>query len=165
MRILNEFEPANIPRARKILMTICTSPMTLSLETVAAMAGFGSPGFVIDICTTSLVSSFDGMIRVAHVSVQELLVIPEANTQLPHHGCQFSAMDGSRFLATAMVDCLLEQTTVLKQEEALKMPYFLHTAKYWNIYGDALAESDLLRSELQPKIYRLFTEPEVYFNW
>ncbi|KAJ6007625.1 hypothetical protein N7540_011601 [Penicillium herquei] len=165
MRILNGFEPTDVPRAQKILMAICMSPMTLSLETVAALVGLDSPGSVIEICTTSFVSLSDGIIRVAHFSVQEFLVIPEGDSRLQHHDCQFSAVAGSRFLAKSMVNCLLEQTTVLTPWKALRMPSFLHAAKYWTTYMAALEDSDPLRSELQPKINRLFTEPEVYFNW
>ncbi|KAJ5115984.1 hypothetical protein N7456_000332 [Penicillium angulare] len=164
MRILNGFGHANTPRARNILMTICTSPVALSLETVAAVVGLKSPESIIEICTTGLVSMFDGMVRVAHFSVQEFLIIPEGDPQ-KHHECQFSAMEGSRYLATRTVDCLLQQTTVLTRDAALKMPLFLHAARYWNGYVAALEDSDPLRSDLQPKLNRLFTEPEVYFNW
>ncbi|KAJ5737554.1 uncharacterized protein N7483_002679 [Penicillium malachiteum] len=139
--------------------------MTLSLETVAAVAGLDSPDSVIEICTTNFVSLFDGMIRVAHFCVQEFLVIPEAHSHMQHHECQFHMVDGCRFLATKMVDCLLEQTTGLTREEALGKPCFLHAAKNWYTYVDALGESDPLRSDLQPNVNRLFTEPEVYFNW
>ncbi|KAJ5626764.1 hypothetical protein N7528_004191 [Penicillium herquei] len=165
MRILNEIEPVNVPLARKILMAICTSHMGLSLDMVADIVGVKSPDSVIEICTTGLISSFDEIVRVAHFSVQEFLVIPEGHSVLPHLECQFSAMDGSRFLATSMVDCLLKQTTVLTPKEALENPFFVHAARYWNIYVAALRDSDPLWCDLQPKVNRLFTEPELYLNW
>ncbi|GAQ10062.1 hypothetical protein ALT_7383 [Aspergillus lentulus] len=163
LKILNALEPRDVPLARDILMTICTSPIALDLKMVAAIVGLDFPDSILEICTTSLISEFDGKIRVAHFSVQEFLIVDGSNQH--QHECQFSTMDGHRFLATSTVDYLLEQNNLLTKEELGKLPYFEYAAREWNTIVAAVGENSPVRSDLQPKINRLFTEPNVYINW
>ncbi|KAF9892568.1 hypothetical protein FE257_000970 [Aspergillus nanangensis] len=164
LKILNALGPRDAPLARDILMAICTSSIALDLEAVAAIVGLDFPESILEICTTSLVSEFDGIIRVAHFSVQEFLIVDENNEH--HHDCQFSTMDGHRFLATRTVDCLLEQQTVhLSRKELDEVPFFKYAAKHWHTHMALLTDSDPARSGLQAKIDRLFTEHNIYINW
>lgn len=164
-KILDGFEKRDVPLARQILIIICLSPVPLDLKTIASMVDL-DPTFVLEICTTSLVSEFDDKVRVAHFSVREFLVVSEECGQ--HHACQFSVREGRIFLATTTVNCLLEQTKLLTKTndlDARKLPFAFYAAAYWFIHVTVLGDVDQLCPDLQNKINLLFTEPNVYFNW
>ncbi|KAJ6087607.1 hypothetical protein N7467_006521 [Penicillium canescens] len=145
---------------RKILHSFERRDVPLAL---AAMVDLEFPASVLVICTTSLVSEFDDKVQVAHFFVQKFLVVSEEGGQ--HHECQFSVISGHRFLATKTVNSLLEQINVLTETAAKELPSFIYTAKYWDTHVVALGDIDRLCPESQAKIHRLFTEPNVYFNW
>ncbi|KAJ6013839.1 hypothetical protein N7540_008430 [Penicillium herquei] len=161
-KILDVFTPRTVPLAREILLLICLSPIALDVETVAAAVGLDFPEAVLKICTTALVSEVDGKLRFAHFSVQEFLIVSEKDSQ--HHECQFSIIDGHNSLATSTIDCLLDQTIVLTRLVSMQQPFFKYAAKYWNAHVTASMEADR-PPDFQTKMHRLFTEPNVYFNW
>lgn len=146
-----------MPLARDILTLICLSPVALHVKTVADMVDIQFPEDLVKICTTSLVSVFDGRIQAAHFSVQEFLIVPEKGSD--HHECQFSATSGHKRLAEMAIDCLLAQAKPLTGADAKKRPGFLYAAKYWDTHLAAAGGVD------QAKITRLFTHHNVYQNW
>lgn len=149
--------------ARRILITVCLTPVVLDVQTVASMAGLRFANDVIKICTTSFLNVFEGKVQLAHFSVQEFLIVSEDTDQ--HHFCQFTAADGHTHLAEKTADILLGQTDVLTQATAKDRTAFLYAAKHWNTHLTAAGGMDALKPELQEKISRLFTEPNVYLNW
>lgn len=156
-RVLDSIGPKDMPLARDILTLICLSPVALHVKTVADMVDIKFPEDLVKICTTSLVSVFDGRIQAAHFSVQEFLIVPEKGSD--HHECQFSATSGHKRLAEMAIDCLLAQAKPLTGADAKKRPGFLYAAKYWDTHLAAAGGVD------QAKITRLFTHHNVYQNW
>ncbi|KAJ5337127.1 uncharacterized protein N7506_005149 [Penicillium brevicompactum] len=163
LKVLNGIQARDILLAREILMTICLAPELLDLNTVAAIVGLDFSESVVEICTTSLVSTFDDKVQVAHFSVQEFLIIPQEGGQ--HHSCQFSILSGNEFLATRTVETLLGQTEPLTRADARKLPAFLYAASRWESYVTALGDISRSNPSLQAKVDRLFTERNVYHNW
>ncbi|KAJ5352445.1 hypothetical protein N7452_001419 [Penicillium brevicompactum] len=160
-KVLEGLEPRDVPLAREIFLIVCLTPDVLEVPTIAAMMDLDSDS-ILEICTTSLLSIVDGDVRVAHFSVQEFLMVPEESDK--HHRCQFSKINGHKFLAQKTIDLLLDQTNILTEESTdhLSLTY---AAKYWNTHVAALGDIDRLLPSLQAQIDRLFTEPNVYFNW
>lgn len=164
-RILDGFDRRDVPLARQILIIICLSPGPLDLRTIASLVDL-DPNFVLEICTTSLVSESDDKVRVAHFSVQEFLIVSEKDDR--HHACQFSLRDGHIFLATKLVSRLVEHTDLLTTEndiDAHKLVSMRYAAKHWYNHVVALGDIDGSCPDLQLKIDLLFTEPNVYYNW
>ncbi|KAL3260405.1 hypothetical protein ABHI18_004610 [Aspergillus niger] len=148
--------------ARTILMWLSFSAVPLDLKTVAAVVSFRFPEDVVTTCTTSLVTvSIPGdTVRLAHFSVKEFLVRNEAMG----HWYQFSTISGHHAIASRTIDCLLETTEVLTKTTAVQQPLLIYAAKYWDCHLTELGDLNV-KSSLQQKIIRLFTERNVYFNW
>ncbi|KAL2833717.1 hypothetical protein BDW59DRAFT_179437 [Aspergillus cavernicola] len=146
---------------RSILILMCFSAVPLDTKTVAATASLRAPDLVVKICTTSLVTvNAEDMIKLAHFSVKEFLVIQNAESP---HWSRFSAIKGHTVLARKTVDALLAQTEILTEERAMTQPLLVYAAKYWQTHVAALG--DTCPPDLHSKINQLFTEENVYFNW
>ncbi|KAJ5626486.1 hypothetical protein N7528_003913 [Penicillium herquei] len=161
--ILDRIKSKHLPLAREILMTVCFSSIALDIKAIAACVDLDRSDSVIQICTTSLVNIVGEKVQVAHFSVQEFLIIPENNGK--HHRCQFSATTGHRYLAEKTMDCLLRQTEVLGEENAMRQTFLIYAAKNWHTHVNYLGDMARSDPELQDRVHRLFTEPNVYFNW
>ncbi|CAG8137063.1 unnamed protein product [Penicillium salamii] len=162
-KVLDGVESNDESLAREILMIICLSPVLFDAQIIADMVELPIPDDIVEICTTSFVNYFDGKVQLAHFSVQEFLVVSEEGGE--HHKCQFSAVNGHRYLTEKTVDILLEETEVLNQASAESKAPFLYAAKHWNMHMAAAGGFDALSPELQAKINRLFTESNIYLNW
>ncbi|CAG8929162.1 unnamed protein product [Penicillium salamii] len=162
-KVLDGVDANDESLAREILMIICLSPVLLDTQVIADMVELQIPDIIVEICTTSFVNFFDGKVQLAHFSVQEFLVVSEEGGE--HHKCQFSAVNGHRYLTEKTVDLLLEETEVLNQASAESKAPFLYAAKHWNVHMAAAGGFNALSPELQAKINRLFTETNVYLNW
>lgn len=163
-KILDRIQKKDVDIARGIFSLLCLSPVTLDLETVAAMVDI-TVSAVVRICTTSLVSVFEGKIQFAHFSVQEFIVLSGELEVVSHHPCQFTILSGQFELAERTVDCLLGQTEELDQFQALERPAFLYSARYWSTHLAACGDISQTHPEIQSKVNRIFTTPTVYFNW
>ncbi|OJJ29935.1 hypothetical protein ASPWEDRAFT_33155 [Aspergillus wentii DTO 134E9] len=71
---LGRIQQSDHEKARSIFMLLCLSPMPLEPKTVAAAVDFPAADLV-KICNPSLVTVKDGLIRLAHLSIKEFLVI------------------------------------------------------------------------------------------
>ncbi|KAL4912624.1 hypothetical protein BDW62DRAFT_206335 [Aspergillus aurantiobrunneus] len=162
--ILDGIDEEDRPMAREMLMLLAFPAGALDLKTVASFAGLRSPSYVLKICTTSLLSILDDwMVKLAHFSVKEYLVISkEADGG---DGCQFSQTAAQEHLARKMVDCLLAQTEKLGKEDAISNAFLVYAAINWPAHIAALGDISLWPEDLPEKVDRLFTEPTVYFNW
>ncbi|KAJ5521449.1 hypothetical protein N7527_005564 [Penicillium freii] len=149
--------------ARQMLMLLAFAAGPLDLKTIAFSAGLRLPNYVLDICTLSLLSVSDGVVRLAHFSVKEFLVVEKHADD--GNGCRFSEIAAREMLATKTVDLLLEQTTELTGATTVNKPFLVYAAKYWSTHIKALGDISLWPAGLLDKVDRLFTEPTVYFNW
>ncbi|KAJ6007333.1 hypothetical protein N7540_011309 [Penicillium herquei] len=161
--ILDRIKSKHMPLAREILMTVCFSTIALDIKAIAACVDLDRSDSVIQICTTSLVNLVEGKVQVAHFSVQEFLIVKEDSDK--HHKCQFSATIGHKYLAEKTLDCLLQQVEVLSEEHAMMQPFLIYAANNWHTHVNYLGDLARLYPKLQDRIHRLFTEPNVYFNW
>ncbi|KAI9370275.1 hypothetical protein BJX61DRAFT_544805 [Aspergillus egyptiacus] len=150
--------------ARQMLMLLAFPAGPLDLKTVASSAGLRSPAYVLNICTSSLLSvSDDDSVRLAHFSVKEFLVVKPDEDR--GEGCRFSATAARERLASQTVDLLLSKTQELTEETAMTKPFLVYAAIYWHSHVAALGDVALWPEGLADKVDRLFTEPTVYFNW
>ncbi|KAJ5711009.1 hypothetical protein N7488_005165 [Penicillium malachiteum] len=172
-QVLDGIEEQNISTAQDIFMMICLSSISLNLATVAKMMDICFPEDVIKICTSSLVTLLDMVVQVAHFFVQEYLIIDEEKEKkmtkkkgVNHHECQFTTTDGHKRLTEMAIDCLLAQSeSSLTETEAIDLPQFLYSSRYWVDHMVAAGGSDQMSPGVQVKINALFTEPTVYHNW
>ncbi|CAG8386718.1 unnamed protein product [Penicillium salamii] len=153
-KVLDGVESNDESLAREILIIICLSPILFDTQIIADIVELPIPDDIIKICTTSFINYFDKKVQLAHFSVQEFLVISEEGGE--HHKCQFSAVNGHRYLTKKTVDILLEKTEVLNQASAESKAPFLYTAKHWNIHMTTAGGFDTFKlfQECQPPIQR-----------
>ncbi|GMF72631.1 unnamed protein product [Aspergillus oryzae var. brunneus] len=147
--------------ARGILIPMCFSAAPLDLQTVADSVSLRSSRHVMDICTTSLLSTSGEEVRLAHFSVKEFLVSEDAVGNI----CRFSERAAKDHLAKKTVDCISCQTEELNQEMAAIKPFLAYASCHWQAYVAALVDINPQNADLGRKIDSLFTEPTVYFNW
>ncbi|KAJ5716680.1 hypothetical protein N7493_008591 [Penicillium malachiteum] len=69
------------------------------------------------------------------------------------------------YLAEKTLDCLLRQTEVLGEENAERQTFLVYAANNWHVHVNYLGDIAQSHPELQDRVHRLFTEPNVYFNW
>ncbi|KAF9886511.1 hypothetical protein FE257_011418 [Aspergillus nanangensis] len=105
----------------------------------------------------------DGIVRLAHFSVKEFLVVSaEADTG---DRCRFSETAANQMLATKTVDFLLKKTDELDEAASMKHAFLVYATANWHTHVAALGDTSLWPEGLPDKVDRLFTEPIVYFNW
>ncbi|KNG88866.1 hypothetical protein ANOM_003719 [Aspergillus nomiae NRRL 13137] len=155
--VLDKVEEKDINIAREILLLLCLAPVPLNIRTIADAVSLRSPDLIVKICTTALVIvSTDGAIRLAHFSVKEYLVVSESSDQY-----RFSETKGHHELAIKTINLLLSQNETLAAEVAMAQPFLVYAAKHWGTH--VAAAGDVL--DIQRMVDRLFTEPNIYFNW
>lgn len=149
--------------ARPMLMLLCFPAGPLHLKTVASLGRLTSPAWVVEICTSYLLSVSGELVKLAHYSVKEFLV--NSDDRQNSNECCFFEVSAHETLAMMTVDSLLEQNKQLDKETAMSQPFLVFAAVYWSTYTTALRTSSAWPEGLQDKVDRLFTEPTVYFNW
>ncbi|KAJ5580007.1 uncharacterized protein N7459_005992 [Penicillium hispanicum] len=149
--------------ARRMLMLLSFPAGPLDVNTVADSVDLSSPAFVLKICTSSLLSLSGEMVRLAHFSVKEYLVIKQGVDS--EDSCRFTEIAARETLARMTVDLLLKQTENLTGETAMKQPFLVHAAIHWPTYVSALGDTSLWPQDLPDKVDQLFTVPTIYFNW
>ncbi|KAB8212095.1 hypothetical protein BDV34DRAFT_219309 [Aspergillus parasiticus] len=158
--VLDRIEEKDINIAREILLFLCLAPAPLDIKTIADAVSLRSPDRIVKICTTSLILvSEDGRIRLAHFSVKEYLVVSEGVENYDRF--RFSEAKGHHDLAIKTIDLLLSQNEKLTKEIAMSQPFLFYAANNWGTH--VAAAGDVL--DIQGKIDRLFTKPNIYFNW
>ncbi|KAJ6028162.1 hypothetical protein N7540_003738 [Penicillium herquei] len=149
--------------ARQMLMLCAFAAAPLDLETVRSSVSLRSRNFVISICTTSLLAVSNDIVRLAHFSVKEFLVVP--NECDDSEGCRFSETAAHEILAQKTIALLLKQTEELTEETAIKHHFLVYTANHWPTHVAALGDISLWPVDLPEKVDRLFTEPMIFLNW
>ncbi|CAG8371455.1 unnamed protein product [Penicillium salamii] len=149
--------------ARQMLMLCAFAGGPLSVRAVAFSASLRLPSFVLDICTSSLLSVSEETVRLAHSSVKEFLVVSKDSDD--GDGCRFSEIAAHEMLATKTIDLLLKQTEELNEETAMNQPYLIYAACHWHTHIAALGDIFLWPVGLPEKVDFLFTEPTIYLNW
>ncbi|CAG8947039.1 unnamed protein product [Penicillium salamii] len=158
-RILENAGEADKTLARGILMLLCFSPVPLDLKTIADAFDLNRPSHVIEICTTSLVSEFEGRVRLAHFSVREFLVTPDDGPLY----YQFSEGVGHEYLAERAVSRILAQKRILTEAEAMEQRFLVYAARHFHVH--IIAVGDRISRGLLNDIMTVFIDDIVYLNW
>ncbi|OQE19034.1 hypothetical protein PENSTE_c016G01255 [Penicillium steckii] len=161
--ILERLPPNDREAARTMLIWLSFSLEPLTLKTVAEVVSYKFPDDVVKTCTTSLVTvNISGeTVRLAHFSVKEFFVCNE--TQISWY--QFSVSFGHLAIANKAIDSLLETTEVLTKATAEQRPLLIYSAEYWDKHLAELGETYTDDDDLHQKVYCLFTQRDIYFNW
>ncbi|KAJ5995824.1 hypothetical protein N7481_002801 [Penicillium waksmanii] len=166
--ILNRMAEKNRVRACKILMWISMSIVPVTLDTVAAAVHLPSPNHIINICTTSLVTvnTADDTVKLAHFSVQEFLVLEDAQQPGSHEWYQFSIPAAHYNLAVTALQCLLDRNEPIPMKHALKESFLVYAARYWDEHvakvGD-LSNHPVLLRQIEGLLSEEFSQS--YLNW
>ncbi|CAG7938593.1 unnamed protein product [Penicillium salamii] len=158
-RILENAGEADKPLARGILMLLCFSPVPLDLKTIADAFDLNRPSHVIDMCTTSLVSEFEGRVRLAHFSVREFLVVLDDGPLC----YQFSEVVGHEYLAKKAVSRILAQERILTEAEAMEQHFLVYAAQHFHVH--VIAMGDRIPGDLLNDIKTVFIDDNIYLNW
>ncbi|ETS79964.1 hypothetical protein PFICI_07493 [Pestalotiopsis fici W106-1] len=142
----------NTAHVTKIMMWLAVSLEPLAAEQIAAVVGFRDPDFVLQICSTLLVTIIDEdttrIIKLAHFSVKEFLVLKlyENSTQW----YRFTMEYANKSIALFALQGLLYPQHQLKNI----LPY---AAQYWPRHAiEGIKADDQL--ELEEQICLLFSE-------
>lgn len=142
------------------------APVTLA--TVAAAVHLPSPNHIINICTTSLVtvSTADDTVKLAHFSVQEFLVLEDAQQPHSQEWYRFSIPAAHYDLAVTALQCLLDKNEPITMKHAFKEPFLVYAARYWDehvaMLGDLSNHPALLR-QIEDLLSEEFSQS--YLNW
>ncbi|KAE8332653.1 hypothetical protein BDV39DRAFT_199653 [Aspergillus sergii] len=158
---LNKLDQGDQDLALSMLRLMCVAAVPLDVKTIADAASLLEPDDVVTICSSSLVTtSEDNTIRLAHFSVKEFLMVHDALKK--DHWCRFLETEAHEALATQTLDLLTAQKTEMNEEDAIKNPFLVYAARNFHTH---VAGMGCITPNLQDKVDRLFTEPNIYFNY
>ncbi|KAF7539331.1 hypothetical protein G7054_g2214 [Neopestalotiopsis clavispora] len=142
----------NTAHVTKIMMWLAFSLEPLAADQIAAIAGFRNPDYVLQICSTLLVTIIDEdttkIIKLAHFSVKEFLVLKTYETSTQWY--RFTMEHANRSIALFTLEGLLQPQHQVRNI----LPY---AARYWPQHAIEGLKIDY-QMKLEKQICLLFSD-------